>query len=212
MTYLFCPFGALAAQLLPHAVGGNDGAHDIAHLQRVWKNAARIQAIEGGDAEIVCAAVLLHDCVAVEKNHPERAQASRLAARKAADLLSSVGWGMSRIAETAHAIEAHSFSAGLAPETLEAKILQDADRLDAIGLIGVARCFYTAGRMGSGLYDPAEPIAVTRPLDDKRHALDHFPVKLFKLANGFQTATGSAMARHRHEKLEQFLTDFLDEI
>ncbi len=212
MTHLFSPFDALAEKLLPHAIDSNDGAHDIAHLQRVWKNAAKIQASEGGDIEILCAAALLHDCVSVEKNDPRRAQASRLAAEKASGLLAALGWQKDRIAQAAHAIAAHSFSARIAPETLEAKILQDADRLDAIGLIGAARCFYTAGRMGSGLYDPAEPVAISRPLDDRRHALDHFPGKLFKLADGFQTLTGEAMARQRHERLEQFFADFLEEI
>ena len=212
MTHLFSPFEALAEELLPHAIDNNDGAHDVAHLQRVWKNASRIQASEGGDAEILCAAALLHDCVSVEKNDPRRSHASRLVAEKAKGLLARRGWLSDRIARTAHAIEAHSFSAGIAPETLEAKILQDADRLDAIGLIGAARCFYTAGRMGSGLYDPEDPMAVSRPLDDKRHALDHFPAKLFKLADGFQTTTGAALARLRHKGLEQFLADFLDEI
>ena len=212
MTHLFLPFDALAEKLLPHAIDGNDGAHDIAHLQRVWKNAAKIQASEGGDIEILCAAALLHDCVSVEKNDPGRALASRLAAQKASGVLSVLGWNPERIALTAHAIEAHSFSARIAPETLEAKILQDADRLDAIGLIGAVRCFYIAGRMGSGLYDPVEPVAISRPLDDKRYALDHFPVKLFKLADGFQTVTGAALARLRQERLEQFFADFIGEI
>ena len=212
MTQLFSPFDALAGLLLPHATGGNDGSHDIAHLQRVWKNAIKMQAAEGGDMEILCAAVLLHDCVSVEKNDPRRALASRLAAEKAAGLLRALDWPADRIAQAAHAIEAHSFSAGIAPETLEARILQDADRLDAIGLIGAARCFYIAGRMGSGLYDLQEPVATSRPLDDKRHALDHFHAKLFKLADGFQTEAGAALARQRHERLERFLADFLDEI
>ena len=212
MTNLFSPFGALAQDLLPHATGGNDGAHDIAHLQRVWKNVVKIQTSEGGDLEILFAAALLHDCVSVEKNDPKRSLASRQAAQKAAGLLETLGWPSDRIARTAHAIQAHAFSAGIAPETLEAKILQDADRLDAIGLIGTARCFYIAGRMGSGLYDLEDPMAVSRPLDDKRHALDHFPAKLFKLADGFQTTTGAALARQRHKRLEQFLADFLDEI
>jgi uncharacterized protein len=212
MTHLFSPFEALADQLMPHAASGNDGSHDLAHLQRVWKNAARIQAVEGGDKEILCAAVLLHDCVAVEKNDPHRAQASRLAAEKASGLLGALGWQAERIGKATHAIEAHSFSGGITPETLEAKILQDADRLDAIGLIGAARCFYIAGRMGSGLYDPEEPVAVSRPLDDKRFALDHFHTKLFRLADGFQTAAGAAMAKQRHEMLERFLAGFLEEI
>lgn len=212
MTHAFSPFESLATRLLPDATGGDDGSHDIAHLQRVWKNAAKIHAVEGGDLEMLCAAVLLHDCVPVEKNDPRRAQASRLAAQKATGLLANMGWPSDRVAQTAHAIEAHSFSAGIAPVTLEAKILQDADRLDAIGLIGAARCFYIAGRMGSGLYNSDEPVARSRPLDDRAYALDHFHAKLFKLADGFQTVTGAAMARQRHEKLEQFLADFLDEI
>ena len=145
-------FGAeaeLAALLLPHATGEGDGAHDIAHLLRVWKAADAIRAIEGGNVRILVAAVLLHDCVAVEKNSPERPFASRLASEKASGLLRDLGWTEDAIAATAHAIAAHSFSAGIAPESLEAKILQDADRLDAIGMIGVARCFYIGGRLGS---------------------------------------------------------------
>ncbi|ODT21460.1 MAG: phosphohydrolase [Kaistia sp. SCN 65-12] len=208
----FAPHEALAAQLLPHATEGDDGSHDVAHLQRVWNNAAAIQAGEGGDGEILAAAVLLHDCVTVEKNDPLRPQASRLAARKASGVLEGLGWPSERIAAVAHAIETHSFSAGIPPETLEARILQDADRLDAIGMIGVARCFYVAGRLGSALYDPADPEAADRPLADARFALDHFENKLFKLADGFQTATGARLAAQRHQRLRRFYDEFLDEI
>lgn len=208
----FAPHEALAASLLPHATSSDDGSHDVAHLQRVWNNAAAILAEEGGDAEIVAAATLLHDCVTVEKNDPMRAHASRLAARKAEAILAELGWDPARIAAVAHAIEAHSFSAAIPPETLEARILQDADRLDAIGMVGVARCFYIAGRMGSGLYDPHDPEATTRPLDDKRFAIDHFENKLFKLAAGFQTAAGSRLAATRQARLRRFYDEFLDEI
>jgi uncharacterized protein len=208
----FSPHEALAAQLLPHATEGDDGSHDIAHLQRVWNNAATIQAEEGGDGEILAAAVLLHDCVTVEKNDPMRPQASRLAARKASAVLEALDWPSERIAAAAHAIEAHSFSAGIPPETLEARILQDADRLDAIGMIGVARCFYVAGRLGSALYDPADPEAADRPLADARFALDHFDNKLFKLSDGFQTAAGARLAAIRHQRLRRFYDEFLDEI
>jgi uncharacterized protein len=208
----FAPHEALAALLLPHATEGDDGSHDVAHLQRVWNNVATIQASEGGDAEILAASVLLHDCVTVEKNDPLRPQASRLAARKASTILEGLGWPAERIAAVAHAIEAHSFSAGIPPQTLEARILQDADRLDAIGMIGVARCFYVAGRLGSALYDPADPAAAERPLADARFALDHFDNKLFKLADGFQTATGARLAATRQQRLRRFYDEFLDEI
>ncbi|MCM2474024.1 HD domain-containing protein [Rhizobium sp. CG5] len=202
----------LAQQLLPHAADSNDGSHDVAHLLRVYKNAMRIFEHEGGDGTVLAAAVLLHDCVAVEKTSPLRGQASRLAAEKARGILGPLGWTPAAIDQVAHAIHTHSFSANIAPETLEAKILQDADRLDAIGMMGAARCFYSAGRMGSALYDPADPLATHRPLDDKHYAIDHFAAKLFKLADGFQTAAGRALARERHERLKQVFALFIDEI
>jgi uncharacterized protein len=208
----FKPYEALAEALFPHATEGDDGSHDIAHILRVFRNAMRIHAAEGGDGEVLAAAVLLHDCVAVEKNSPLRNQASRLAAEKAAGILSGLGWSADAIEAVAHAITTHSFSANIAPETLEAKILQDADRLDAIGMVGAARCFYIAGRMASGLYDPADPLAKERPLDDKAFAIDHFEIKLFKLADGFQTVTGRALAAERHERLKHIRDLFLDEI
>lgn len=208
----FAPHEALARDLLDHAVSGDDGSHDIAHVLRVFRNAMRIAEAEGGNGRVLTAAVLLHDCVAVEKNSPLRSQASRLAADKAATILAASGWEVEDIAAVGHAITAHSFSANIAPKTLEAKILQDADRLDAIGMVGAARCFYIAGRLGSALYDPFDPLAQHRPLDDKAFAIDHFEAKLFKLADGFQTETGRLLARKRHERLRQILDLFIDEI
>ncbi|RYE66898.1 MAG: phosphohydrolase [Rhizobiaceae bacterium] len=172
----FSPHQDLARSLIPHASAGDDGSHDLAHIARVFKNAMRIHQHEGGDGRVLAAAVLLHDCVAVEKN------------------------------------STHSFSANLEPQTIEAKILQDADRLDAIGMIGAARCFYIAGRMGSALYDPADPLAKHRPLDDRTFAIDHFETKLFKLADGFKTQAGRQAANERHQRLKSVLDLFLDEI
>lgn len=210
---VFAPDEMLAEILLPHATDrSGDGSHDVSHLLRVWKNAAAIHAEEGGDRQVLMAATILHDCISVEKNSPLRAQASRLAAEKALRLLADLGWQAARINLVVHAIEAHSFSAGIVPTTLEAKILQDADRLDAIGMIGVARCFYIAGRMGSGLYDPDDPKAIARAYDDKRFAIDHFQTKLFKLAAGFNTASGARMAEARQARLRRFFDEFIDEI
>jgi uncharacterized protein len=192
---------------------GDDGSHDRSHLLRVWRNAIAIADQEPGcDRTVLTAAVILHDCVAVEKNSPQRSMASRLAASRARSILAEFGWDAVRIDATAHAIEAHSFSAGIVPETVEARIVQDADRLDAIGAIGVARCFYVAGRMGSGLYDPDDPQAAHRDLDDRRFALDHFGAKLFKVAGNFQTAAGQALADERTRTMRDFVTALLTEI
>lgn len=167
----FAPLHTLAAQLLPHALEpAEDGAHDLSHLQRVWSNVRRIAEQEGGDLHVLLAATLLHDCVAVEKNSPLRSQASRLAAVQAGKILASLHWAQAPIDAVAHAIEAHSFSAAIEPISLEAKILQDADRLDSLGALGVARTFYIAGRMGSALYDPLDPRAAHREYDDNAFA------------------------------------------
>jgi uncharacterized protein len=211
---LFGGEAALAEQLLATlGADGTDGSHDRSHLLRVWRNATSIADQEPlCDRAVLTAAVILHDCVAVEKNSPLRSQASRLAAARARTILDDLGWDAKQVDSAAHAIEAHSFSAGIAPETLEARIVQDADRLDAIGAIGIARCFYIAGRLGSSLYNPDDPAAVNRELDDRRFALDHFSVKLFKLADNFQTKTGQALAEQRTRTMHGFIRTLLDEI
>lgn len=214
MTALsFAPFQSLADLLIPHTVAERlDGSHDVSHLHRVWSNVCAIRDKEGGDHQVLLAATLLHDCVSVEKNSPFRSSASRLAAAKATELLAAMGWDEERTQAVAHAIESHSYSADITPTSLEAKILQDADRLDALGMVGVARLFYVSGRMGSHLYDPADPQAQQRDLDDKRFAVDHFTTKIFTLAQGFQTATGRHMAQVRHARAERFLREFMEEI
>lgn len=206
------PHPDLAQALLPHAFDDRDGAHDEAHLLRVWRNVEKIIEEEGGDTEILVAATLLHDCIWVDKTTPERSVASRLAAAKASIVLSELCWREERINEVCHAIEAHSFSAGILPNSLEAKILQDADRLDAMGFIGVARCFYLAGMRKASLYDLSDPTAELRKLDDISYALDHFQTKLLGLGENLCTATGRRMAATRSASLREYYLGLLAEI
>jgi len=209
----FAPFRPLAAELLKHLPSGqSDGSHDLSHIHRVWVDAQRIQQVEGGDLEVLLAATVLHDCVAVEKNSPLRGQASTLSAEKAASILATMGWPVPRIEQVAHAVKTHSYSAGFEPLTLEARILQDSDRLDAIGAVGIARCFYVAGRMGSSLYDFTNPNAQGRAYQDTAFAIEHFHTKLLKLASGFQTGEGARLAALRHARLQAYLEDFMDEV
>jgi uncharacterized protein len=209
---MFRPFDWLAVKLLDISRDDEDGAHDLAHIVRVWSNAKLIHREEGGDVEALAAAVLLHDCVQVAKDSPLRSKASLLTANEARVRLEALGWEPSRIDTVAYAIESHSFSAGVAPTSIEGCILQDADRLDAIGFCGIARCFYTAGRMGSRLYDLADPGAKARPLDDARNALDHFPKKLLTLEGSFKTRKGQELAKERHRRLDEFYRAMLAEV
>ena len=116
------------------------------------------------------------------------------------------GLAPARIEAVAHAIAAHIFSAGIMPQSLEARALQDSPTgwTRAVGAIGVARCFYTAGRMGSALYDAADPRGEHRALHDEAVALDHFRVKLLGLADGFQTAAGARTAAERTRRVRSF--------
>lgn len=209
----FAPYDDIARDLLPHALGdAQDGAHDLSHLLRVWRTVRLIADREGGDGAVLAAATLLHDSVDIPKDSPQRASASRLAAQRATALLTDLGWPPDQIDSVAHAIEAHSFSAQIKPRTLEARILQDADRLDALGHIGIARCFSVSGQLGRALYDPADPAAKDRALDDLAYALDHFQTKLLTLSGTFLTATGQALAADRHATVQAFLDGFLAEV
>jgi uncharacterized protein len=197
---------------LATADAGSDGAHDINHLHRVWRNARALLASHpAADALVVMAGCYLHDLVNLPKNHPERALASRRSAALASGLLGAEGFPAARLAAVAHAIEAHSFSAAIEAATIEAKIVQDADRLDALGAVGLARLFYTAGQIGSALAHPDDPLAARRPRDDRSFALDHIEAKLAALPAMMQTAAGRALGEERLEQLLAFRRAFAQE-
>ena len=117
---------------------GNDPAHDLAHFRRVVKTAKMLTAEEGATLEVVVPAAWLHDLVNVPKNDPKRSLASRLSATAATEFLRSSGYPPEHLERIHHAIEAHSFSAKIEAKTLEARIVQDADRLDGLGAVGIA--------------------------------------------------------------------------
>ncbi len=185
----------------------SDPAHDIAHIRRVWGNAQTIARQEDVAVNwtVLRAATVFHDLVNLPKDAPNRDQASRLSAEAADPILARLALGPSDRANVAHAIIAHSFSARVPPETVEARILRDADRLDALGAVGVARMMAVSGALGRGLYDPEDPFAQHRPLDDQRWAIDHFETKLFRLCDDMVTGAGRQMALERTAYMKTFL-------
>ena len=190
----------------------SDPAHDLSHVRRVVKNTLKLTATEGGDPAITIPAAWLHDCVSVTKNSPLRNQASRLAAEEAVRFLTSVDYPAQLLPQIYHAIEAHSFSANIQTKSLEARIVQDADRLEAVGAIGIARCFLTGGSMGTPLYEPSDPFAENRNLDDRNYTLDHFYCKLLGLADTMKTQAGKAEAIKRTDYIKAFLFQLGSEI
>lgn len=192
--------------------GADDPAHDLLHLKRVVAMAKRLCAEEGGNLEVVIPAAWLHDFVIVPKNDPRRSQASKLSAEAALLFLSEIGYPERHHPAIAHAIEAHSFSADVAPETLEARIVQDADRLDGLGAIGIARCFATAGLLKRAFYSEDDPFCEARPPSDREFTIDHFFAKLFKVAETLQTAGGRLEGARRAQVMREFLANLKSEI
>lgn len=189
-----------------------DPGHGPVHLERVVATAMRLAAEEGARADVVLPAAWLHDCVHVAKDSPERSRASRLAADHALGFLQEAGYPPACLPGIRHAIEAHSYSAGIAPRTVEAKVVQDADRLDALGAIGLARCLAVGTALGRPLYEPLDPFCRERAPDEGGASIDHFYAKLLKLSGTMQTAAGRREAARRTAFLEAFLVQLGSEI
>ncbi len=185
----------------------DDTAHDISHFRRVWNTAQRLMKDLPVDPLVILTACYFHDIVSLPKNHPQRGRSSQLAAERTMAILRDdfADFPTHHCAAIQHAIEAHSFSAGITPLTDEAKIVQDADRLEALGAIGLARVFAVSGALGVPLFDAEDPFADARELNDREYALDHFQSKLLRLPGTMQTAAGRQLARQSADVLIQFM-------
>lgn len=196
----------------------SDGAHDEGHLVRVARHALAIQKIEGGELDTILPACILHDIVNVPKDDQEnRPKASLLSADLATDLLWTVArkdpsleiscsYAFSKnLDRIHHAIHAHSFSANVTCNTIEAMIVQDADRLEALGLIGICRLFSVGGSIGRTLFHTLDPQCESRDPEECTYTLDHFYVKLNQLPVLMKTPTGAEKA----EKLRDDMVDFI---
>lgn len=187
-------------------------AHDALHVMRVARAARAIASVEGAHVDVCVAAALLHEQFNYPKSHPESHRSGEVCAEHAKRELESVGWPAELVEPVCYAIRVHGFSAGIVPETLEGRILQDSDRLDAIGAIGVARCFATAADMKSLFYHPEDPFCRRREPDDRSFAVDHFYRKLLEIPERLHTGTARAMARRRIDFLNTFIEELRDDI
>ncbi|EMN7356160.1 HD domain-containing protein [Vibrio parahaemolyticus] len=189
-----------------------DAAHDIEHVKRVVKTAKQLCDEENADIAIVLPAAYLHDCFTYPKDHPNRKQSSAIAAKKAIAYLESIQYPQQYHDAIAHAIEAHSFSANIRPNTLEAQIVQDADRLDALGAIGVTRCIQVSAQFNAQLYNDNDMFAKERELNDKQFTVDHFQTKLFKIVDTMNTESAKLEANKRKAFMQTYLKQLHDEV
>jgi len=189
-----------------------DAAHDIGHIMRVVKNVMYLTDIEQSNSLITLPSAWLHDCVAVAKDSPLRAQGSNMAAEAATKFLAGTAYPEELLPEVFHAIEAHSYTANIPTRTLEAAVVQDADRLDSLGAIGIARCLLVGGRLNRPLCNNEDPFCEGRDPDDGQFTIDHFYAKLFKLPATMKTDAGRKEAQRRAGIMRRFLDDLRKEI
>ncbi|PZP57256.1 MAG: phosphohydrolase [Micavibrio aeruginosavorus] len=200
-------------QILEDAWKSNDDpSHDMAHVMRVVNSAKEISKAEKGKLEIVLPAVWLHDCVNLPKDHANRHKASLYAADYAVQSLQHCGYTAEDLNAIHHAIEAHSFSANIEPKTLEAKIVQDADRLDSLGAIGIARTFAVSGILKRPLFDNEDPLAKNREANDKIYGLDHFFIKLYRIAETLHTDKAREIGHARVAFMKEFAAQIEKEV
>ena len=192
-----------------------EGGHDWFHIERVWKNAKHIAEKEGGvNMEIVELGALLHD-IADSKFHDGDEE---IGPRTARTFLESEHVEEEVIQAVENIIKHISFKGSLEKQTFmspELAVVQDADRLDALGAIGIARTFNYGGHKGRLIYDPDIPPTESLTKDAYKAStaptINHFYEKLLLLKDRFNTKTGRELAEQRHEFLEQFLEQFYAE-
>lgn len=184
-----------------------DAVHDFEHVRRVYRLAERIARAEGADLEIVRAAALLHDAQGSDPGKQVRHNHHHASAKFAAQVLAGEGWSAERISAVLHCIRAHRFRGDESPQTLEAQVLFDADKLDVLGAIGVARAIAYATLAGMPWYFP--PSAHFREtgeeLPGEPHSAYHeYLFKLRRVPERLYTATARALAVERLRYLEEF--------
>ena len=190
----------------------NDPAHDFDHIMRVYKSAEKLSKQEKANLKLVLSATLLHDIIKYPKTDKRSKNSSLKSAQEAKKILKKYNFSSDEIQIIHDAIRDHSFSRNKTPTTLEGKILQDADRLDAIGAIGIARVFAVAGSEKRPFYNKSDPFCKNRNLDDQRWTVDHFFKKLLKLEKMMNTKSAKIEAKRRTKILKNYLSELKKEI
>lgn len=187
------------------ARSSNDPAHDFLHVTRVAANARTILEYVDADDEIVLVAAYLHELFNYPKGHPRSKESGDVCAEHALAVMEDLDFPKEKRDGVTYAIANHSFSKGVVPVTCEGKILQDADRLDAIGAIGIARLFSTCASMERPFYHVQDPFCKNRVPDDKEYGLDHVFVKLLRIPDTLHTDVARQLAVRRIEWIQSFL-------
>lgn len=199
-------------EFLNDELGVDSSGHSIDHALRVYRLAKVISTQEGGNERVTLIAALVHDVIDEKLFEDVVAQKAKLFL-----FLQMIGCNQSELEQIFYIIENISYKGGKgeAVKTLEAKIVQDADRLDAIGAIGIGRTFMYGGSRGSKMYDEqVTPMNFEDEVAYRKHqgtVINHFYEKLFRLKDLMNTETAIIMAQKRHDFMEVFVKEFIQE-
>jgi len=188
------------------------GSHDWEHTHRVYNLCMHIGQVEGADMEVLKIAAYLHD---VGRPYQDESKGTICHAEKGAEMASTLldkyPISAEQKANMLHCIRSHRFRGNCQPETLEAKILFDADKLDSIGAIGIARAFQFAGEVGAKFHNPNVSPEETEPYTEEDTGYREFKLKLSKIKDRMLTAEGRRMANQRHAFMERYFERFFHE-
>ena len=202
------------AMYMKEHLSKDSSGHDWGHTYRVWELGKKIAAKEKADLFVVELACLLHD-IADYKLHGGDEE---IGPRLAREWLEKLSVETSVIKHVTNIISTSSFKGANAKNqiaTIEGQCVQDADRLDAIGAIGIARCFAFGGAKGNVIYDPSIPVRIDMSEEEYKKAdhtqINHFYEKLLLLKDRMNTKTGKKLAEERHKVMEKYIEQFLKE-
>jgi len=202
------------AQWVENKMTGETSGHDWFHVQRVWKQAIHISSIEGGNRFIIEMAALLHD-MGDHKFHGGIDKTRETALYWMDQFVTISRLDSIHIADICEGLSFKGAAVETSMPTLEGKIVQDADRLDALGAIGIARAFAYGGKKQRMIHDPSVQPSLHKDFESYRLSgsttINHFYEKLLLLSDRMQTNTGKELAHQRHNYIVDFLQQFLNE-
>lgn len=202
-------FETLKEKARPYFTDGS--GHGFDHTERVYKNALKISQGEELDLDVVKASALLHDICRGDENSKKIECHAEGGAKLSSEILKELGFPEDKVEKVAYAIKVHRHSKGINPDTIEAKILQDADRLDALGAISVARIFEYGGKTGKPTHRP-DNLKIPKPSKEEECSLYQFYKKILKITpDKFHTKKAQEIAKSRYEFVKQFVERFLEE-
>lgn len=193
-------------EVVEHMSANSHTGHDLQHIERVHEIAKKIGEKEKCDMLVLEAATLMHDLERNNESKENNIDHSYESAKIAIEIMNKVNFPKNKMNNVVESIKNHRFRKNIKPKQIEAKILQDADRIDALGAIGIMRAVSVGTNYNNLYYDPNDPICRKKKIfEDDKYIIDHFYKKLLKISSTLNTKTAKEIAKKRENFMKLFL-------